>query len=177
MIDYNALISRVIKREGGDQYTNRSSDEGGPTKYGITLITLHGFRGGPVSDLDVMHLTEDEAVQIYRTLYFPSWYEAIPQAEILEELFDDGVNAGTGNSARHVQAVLLHWGLYTGAIDGDVGPASLAALAKVTNWGAFFYAVKCERLEMYLRQTGQRSSNTANAIGWANRSDQFELKP
>lgn len=175
MIDYNALIARVITREGGATYTDYGTDEGGPTKYGITLVTLHAWRKTSVSADDVASLTETEAVAIYRSMFFPSWYELVPQ-EIAEEfLFDDGVNAGTGNSGRHVQSVLQHWKLYDGAIDGDVGPKSAAALAKVTNWGAFFYAVKCERLEMYLRQIGSRPINAANAAGWANRSDQFEL--
>lgn len=176
MIDTDALIARVIVREGGDQYTNRSSDEGGPTKYGITLATLHDWRKAPVSAYDVQQLTQAEAVAIYRAKYFPSWLAAIPVDGVVEELFDDCVNAGPGNTARHVQAVLQHWKLYDGAIDGDFGVKSAAALALVMNWGAFFYAVKCERLEMYLRQIGSRPVNVANAIGWANRSDQFELQ-
>lgn len=176
MIDYNALIARVIVREGGATYTDLPSDEGGPTKYGVTLATLHDYRKAPVSAYDVQQLTETEAVAIYRTKYFPSWLTTIPVDGVTEELFDDCVNAGPGNAARHVQAVLLHWKLYDGAVDGDFGLKSVAALASVTNWGAFFYAVKCERLEMYLRQIGSRPVNAANAAGWANRSDQFELR-
>lgn len=176
MIDYDALIARVIVREGGDQYTNRSSDEGGPTKYGITLATLHDWRQMPVSADDVRDLSQEEAVRIYRNRYFSAWYLEIPVEGVVEFLFDDGVNAGPGNSARHAQAVLQHWGLYDGAIDGAFGSKSIDALHKVQNWGAFYYAVKAERLEMYLRQIGARPINAANAAGWANRSDQFELK-
>lgn len=177
MIDYDALIGRVIIREGGDQYTNYPSDEGGPTKFGITLATLHDWRKAPVSAYDVQQLTLSEASKIYRANYFPKWLEAIPDESAVELFFDDCVNAGVGNLAKHAQSVLYHWHLYSGVIDGAFGPKSLDALGKVKNWPAFFYAVKCERLEMYLRQIGSRPGNAVNAVGWANRNDQFEDPP
>lgn len=173
-MNYDELIARVIKREGGEQYTNNPADAGGPTKYGITLATLHQWRKMPVSAEDVQRLTEDEAVRIYRTNYFPSWFEIVRE-DIAEMLFDYAVNAGVGGVAKAVQAVLQHWSLYDDKIDGAFGPKSQAALRLVTNWQAFFYAVKCERLELYLRQIGNRPDNYVFAAGWANRSDQFEL--
>ena len=175
MIDYDALIARVILREGSALYTDRPSDAGGPTKYGVTLATLHDWRKMPVSAEDVRRLTQDEAVRIYRTKYFPSWFEIPPREEIAELLFDDAVNAGVGGATLHVQSVLKHWHLYDGAIDGAFGPKSTAALMRVENWGAFYYAVKCERLEGYLRYVGRDPRQAEYAAGWANRSDQFEL--
>lgn len=57
--------------------------------------------------------------------------------------------------------------------DGDFGPASRAALAKITNRTALFYAVKCERYELLLRDVGARPVHAVFAPGWSNRLDEF----
>lgn len=170
----NDLIARVIKREGGSQYTNDPDDQGGPTKYGITLATLHNYRKQAVSAADVQALTEAEAVQIYRTQYFPAGFEKIENDAVLEELFDYGVNSGPGASVSALQTVLKREGLYDGAIDGSFGPKSAAGLAKIKNWPAFFYAIKCERYELLLRYIGRNPSQSKYAIGWSNRLDTIE---
>lgn len=91
----DALIARVIEREGG--YSNNPNDNGGPTKYGITLATLHGWRQAPVSAADVQSLTTSEAAQIYRRNYFVGpGLDAVKDPEIQEFLFDYGVNSGPG---------------------------------------------------------------------------------
>jgi len=166
------LIARVIKREGG--YVNNSADAGGPTKYGITLATLHEYRGTAVGAADVMNLSEDEAAQIYRTRYFPAGLEAIDNDAVLEELFDYGVNSGTGAAVSALQTILKREGLYQGAIDGAFGPQSAVALGKVKNWPALFYAIKCERYELLLRYIGRRPDQAQFATGWANRLDTIE---
>jgi lysozyme family protein len=166
------MIFDVLSREGG--YSNRATDAGGPTKYGITLATLHAWRKCPVSAYDVQQLTTEEAARIYRANYFPAGYESIPDAAVLELLFDFGVNSGVGAAVEALQTVLKHMGLYGGEIDGSFGPQSSAALAKVKNWPALFYAVKCERYELLLRFVGRRPEQAEYAIGWANRNDQFE---
>jgi len=167
------LITRVIQREGG--YVDNAADAGGPTKYGITLATLHDWRKAPVSAYDVQQLTELEARRIYRANYFTrTGFDAVKDPQLLEFVFDYGVNSGTGAPASALQAVLKREGLYDGAIDGQIGPKSREALAKVTNWPALFYAVKCERYELLLRYIGRRPDQAQFAIGWANRLDQFE---
>lgn len=170
------LITRVLGREGCDRYTNDPDDAGGPTKYGVTLATLHEWRKCPVSAYDVEQLTEDEARRIYRVKFFPGGYEKIPEPALLELLFDYGVNSGPGAAVKSLQTVLQRGGLYDGAIDGGFGPKSQAALSHVQNWTALFYAVKCERYELYMRDIGARPSDAKYAIGWSNRQDGFEMR-
>lgn len=170
------LITRVLKREGGDAYTNDPSDAGGPTKYGITLGALHNWRKAPVTAEDVRDLTEAEARMIYRKNYFPAGFEAIPEPILLELLFDYSVTSGRGAMVTAVQNVLKRLGKYSGPIDGDFGPKSRDALATVTNWAAMFYAVKCERYELTQRYIGRAPENAKYAIGWSNRNDQFEMQ-
>jgi lysozyme family protein len=168
----DSLIKRVIEREGG--FVNDLADAGGPTKYGITLATLHDWRQAPVSARDVEQLTTDEARRIYRAKYFPAGFEAIPDAGLLELLFDFGVNSGVAAPVKALQTVLQRNRLYDGAIDGGFGPKSAAALARVRNWAALFYAVKCERYELFMRYIGARPENARFAAGWSNRQDEFE---
>lgn len=168
------LITRVLGREGFDRYTNDPTDAGGPTKYGVTLATLHEWRKAPVSAFDVQQLTEDEARRIYRWKFFPAGYETIPDAELLELLFDYGVNSGPPMAVKALQAVLKRIGLYDGEIDGGFGDKSKAAVARVNNWAALFYAVKCERYEALMRWIGSRNDQAKYATGWSNRQDQFE---
>lgn len=170
----DTLIDNVIAREGG--YVNNAADNGGPTKYGITLATLHAWRNVPVGAGDVAALTIDEARQIYRKNYFPAGFETIPDIETLEFLFDFGVNSGVGAAVRALQVVLKREGLYASAIDGDFGVLSRAALLGVKNWPALFYAVKCERYELLLRFIGSDGRQSIFATGWSNRLDQFEEK-
>jgi lysozyme family protein len=165
----DALIDRVIQREGG--YVNNPNDAGGPTKYGITLATLHGWRHAPVSAADVKNLTTNEAILIYRSQYFTKpGLDAVKDPGIQEFLFDYGVNSGPGAAVRALQTAL---GV---TADGDFGPASRAALDKINNQQALFYRLKCERYEMLLRFIGSSPGNAVFAIGWSNRLDQFEEK-
>jgi len=170
------MISRVIVREGRDQYTNDPSDNGGPTKYGVTLATLHAWRKHSVSAEDVQQLGEREAIAIYREMFVPKWYAACKDVATLELMFDFGVNSGPGAVAVACQTVLKHIGYYDGEIDGAFGPKSEAAMVRVQNWPAFYYALKCERYELYMRFIGRDAKQQRFAIGWSNRQDQFEMK-
>lgn len=163
----DALIGRVIEREGG--YVDNPNDAGGPTKYGITLATLHGWRKVPVGAADVANLTASEAAQIYRQNYFVGpGLDAVKDPMIQEFLFDYAVNSGTGAAVRALQTAL---GV---PADGSFGPQSKAALDRVNNQVALFYRLKCERYELLLRFIGSSPGNAVFASGWANRLDQFE---
>jgi lysozyme family protein len=167
------LIGRVIAREGG--YVDNAADAGGPTKYGITLATLHDWRKAPVSAYDV--------AAAHRGRGAADLPRALLPGRLRRQVKDPGCSsccstmASTRGSARRraaLQTVLKRDGLYAGAIDGGFGPQVAAALAKVTNWPALFYAVKCERYELLMRYIGRRWDQAQFATGWANRNDQFD---
>lgn len=167
------MIERVLIREGRDKYTNDPNDAGGPTRWGITQGALAKWRGRPVSAAEVQALGKDEAVAIYRRDYMAP-FETIADPSLLELMFDFGVNHGVKRAAEALQTVLQRIGYYTGNIEGDFGKMSREALAKVQNDAALFYAVKCERLEAYMRYAGRAPANVIYLGGWANRNDQFE---
>lgn len=169
------MIERVLIREGRDKYTNDPNDAGGPTKWGITQGALAKWRGRPVAASEVQALGKDEAVAIYRRDYMAP-FEKVEDPSLLELLFDFAVNHGPARAAEALQTVLQRIGYYTDRIDGGFGPKSQAALAKVENVAALFYAVKCERLEAYMRYAGRAPANVIYLGGWANRNDAFEMK-
>lgn len=163
------LIDALIQREGG--YVNDPDDRGGPTKYGITLATLHDWRQEPVTAADVQALDRFEASAIYASRYFLKPGFANVRDPLLQEfLFDFGVNSGPGAAVAALQAVI---GVEP---DGGFGPKTLAALNAVTNDLALFFAVKAERYEFLLRDVGRRPTDAKYAEGWSNRLDQFAAK-
>lgn len=163
------LIKRVIEREGG--YVDHPADRGGPTKYGITLATLHEWREVPVGASDVQALTMEEAAIIYKSRYFMKpGLDAVTDPEVQELLFDYAVNSGPGAAVRALQTAI---GV---TADGSFGPVSKAALAQIINMPALFYRLKAERYESLLRYIGRDPSQAVFAAGWSNRLDQFEDK-
>ena len=64
-------ITETLRMEGGGQYTNKPTDRGGATRWGVTHKTLALARGvESVTPEEVMDLTEEEAKQVYRTLFW-----------------------------------------------------------------------------------------------------------
>lgn len=120
-MSFDAAYSHVLGIET-DRYTNTPGDAGGPTKFGITLATLAGFRGHPVTAEDVASLEEGEAKAIYKANYWDSMgLQAITSAKVATILFDQGVNRGPRVAVRALQTVLetifdAHLG-----VDGTLG--------------------------------------------------------
>jgi lysozyme family protein len=109
MKSIDQIIADIILAEGGDKYTNKPNDSGGPTKFGITLKALSDYRGRACTEQDVMDLQEPEARQIYLKKYylFPCFdlVHSLSQA-IAVELTDTGVNMGPKVATIFLQRVL-----------------------------------------------------------------------
>lgn len=134
----DAIIEGVVARES-EKYTNRATDSGGPTKYGITLRTLSRYRRFPMTAADVEALTRPEAVTIYRWVFVeePGFDKLLGAATlsrpIAEKVIDCGVMAGPGRATEWLQRGLNafnHQGKdYPDLkVDNDCGPATVRAL-------------------------------------------------
>lgn len=118
--NFATCMDIVLAQEGG--YADHPIDPGGATNLGITRATLGAWRGKPVTRNDVKTLTRDEAREIYRANYWNALNcDALPAGADLA-VFDFGVNAGTGRSARLLQRLV---GVNA---DGVVGPDTVAAV-------------------------------------------------
>lgn len=117
-------IEGLLQREGG--YVNNPADRGGETNYGITKATAraNGYAG------QMRDLPRATAIQIYKRQYWAAArldeVDAIAP-RLAGKLFDIGVNAGPARAGRFLQRALNYFvgGL---AVDGKIGPATLAAL-------------------------------------------------
>jgi lysozyme family protein len=100
-IDVDNLIGGLLEREGG--YVNNAADKGGPTCFGITeaVARANGYRGA------MRQLPQADAAAIYRRLYWlrPRFDQVAKRTpQVAAELFDTGVNMGSGVAATFLSA-------------------------------------------------------------------------
>lgn len=121
MID--ELITGILKREGWDEYTNKPSDRGGPTKWGITQKAWSEWLGRPATVEDVKAITEAQARAFYKAVYIERpRFDQIQDEFLMEFTVDCGVNHGTARAAQWLQIAA------DVVADGAVGPKTLAAV-------------------------------------------------
>lgn len=86
----DAILDGILRREGG--YVDDPADKGRCTNRGITIETLRSWRGHPVTCDDVLHLTEAEARDIYRSRYLSPFDGVDPVVK--PQIVDIAVNSG-----------------------------------------------------------------------------------
>lgn len=177
MLTEQQFLDDTIRREG-EQYTNRPSDRGGPTKYGITLATLRSVRGPHVTAEDVRALTEPEARELYREVYMRRpGFSQIPNERLRVLLTDYGINSGPATAIRALQRAV-------GAkVDGALGPETLGLLASSSS-AEVYAAVMRARLSLYSNMAlstpevraflkAHPRAQLHNLAGWLNRFAEF----
>lgn len=173
------ILDDIIRREG-DKYTNRKSDRGGPTKYGITLATLRDVRGPHITAEDVKNLTEPEAREIYRELYIKRpGFDRILDPRLRAFIIDFGVNSGPTRAAMALQRMIGT------PADGIIGPDTIARLAGHAEAGNNVYAGMLRaRLRLYVDivmgdpaikrfRISHGDTQIENLRGWMNRLGEF----
>ncbi len=176
-----AIVVEVINFET-DKYTNRASDGGGPTKYGITGRTLRDWRrsnamhvptNGASIESAIQALSRKEAVEIYinRFIKEPRFAE-INNFNLRHLVVDTGVLHGRRRAARWLQRVVEV------KTDGFVGPNTLDAI----NWRDQHGATEVYKKLLARRYTGfadyvqSQPSQLVFLEGWVNRANYFLMK-
>lgn len=125
---FETALAHVLEMEGG--WTNDPYDPGGPTNLGIILTEFAAYKGvalGPDTAADLTerlrHITLAEAREIYRRNYWDAAACDRLPAGVAFMHFDAAVNQGVGAAARMLQQAA---GV---AVDGGIGPQTLAAVA------------------------------------------------
>ena len=172
------LVEDMIEREGG--YVDHPADRGGPTRWGITEAVAR--RQGYVGEM--RHLPQSDAAAIYKRLYwFAPAFDKVAEAAptLAAELFDTGVNMGTGTATGFLQRALNALNRNSNdyadlIVDRRIGPATLLALhAFFRKRGApgedvLLKAVEALQGAHYVRLAETRPSQEAFLYGWlANR--------
>jgi lysozyme family protein len=168
-----SYLKEVLNYEGG--YANDPVDRGGETNRGITIGALNKAKSqGLVSQsVTIKSLTAD--LESVRRIYSVNYYKAGKCDQMPHPLafacFDACVNHGLGGGGQLLQKTLVSLG-FPVAVDGAVGPKTLAALSSCLGK---FTAIRIA--EMYndkreARYLGIVSSNPSQKKflkGWLNR--------
>jgi len=131
MENIRQIAQQIVAREGG--FSNDPSDPGGPTNHGVTLATLRRLGidvtgDGAIDVGDVRALGARQATDIFIRHYFEGPGLAGLPGPLQASVFDMYVNSGA-NAVRILQILLGEMGLKV-AVDGQIGPKTLAAAAE-----------------------------------------------
>lgn len=115
--NWQDAFDHMIKSEGG--YVNDPHDKGGETNLGVTKKAWADYLGRPIEDGEMAALTKEAVEPFYKKMY----WDRIRGDELPDGVdylvFDFGVNAGPGRSARFLQEAV-------GAdADGVIGPGTI----------------------------------------------------
>lgn len=162
--EFDRSLSSVLVHEGG--YSNNPHDPGGATMKGVTQRVYDDYRDSKgLAHRSVKLISRSELLDIYRRRY----WDLIKGDDLPHGLsyvvFDGAVNSGQGRSAKWLQASLKALGLYTGALDGLIGPGTLKAVAQVNDVDALIASI-CARRMAFLKRL-KHWKHFKN--GWTNR--------
>lgn len=149
MADSAKLVPFILSWET-DKYTNRKNDNGGPTKYGITLATWRkvGYDkngDGVLNEEDVKLLTEEDFHRVFKENYWNACKaDKIQDQSVANMLVDFAYNSGVNKAVKHLQLVL---GI---TADGIIGNKTLHSINK-SNGERLFEALKKDR-KAYLKR-------------------------
>lgn len=127
---FDLLVHALLGVEGG--YSNNPDDAGGETIWGVTkAVARENGYAGPMAAM-----TRDQAKAVYRAKY---WAKpgldliADISSRVTAEVFDTGVNMGTGTAAMFLQRSLNALNRdgrdYADVtVDGSIGPSTAEAL-------------------------------------------------
>lgn len=189
---FSTAIPKVLAIEGG--YQNDPADKGNYNAYtssgqyvayanrrGYTLRagTNRGISAGLYSSLlkrevsvaEMQAITEDQAIYIYRQVFWDSMLgDQIRSQALAELIFDSHVNhSSTG--IRLVQRVLNHLG-FDLVEDGKLGPNTLAAINSADT-ASLYNGILTAREQFYRSLVANDPSQGTFLQGWLNRLRKF----
>ncbi|MBC7954058.1 MAG: hypothetical protein H7Z12_19850 [Rhodospirillaceae bacterium] len=163
---FNALARDLLNDEGGSALTNRATDKGGQTRFGISK------RSHP--DVDVVNLTRDGALAIYRAKYFDTARVAELPTVLAKMVFDGAVNHGVPSAGFMLQSAynqLIQDLDIAGAdplkADGVTGDKTIAAIAALDP--VQILALTTLFCSQRMIRYGSDATWSANGHGWSRR--------
>jgi len=127
LTNYTRALPLILKHEGG--FVNHPKDPGGATNKGVTIGTLKRLGidvdGDGDSDIvDLRNLRQSDVERVYKLFYWDAVKADQLPSGVDYAVADFAVNSGPSRAAQHLQRIV---GV---TADGDIGPKTLAAVAK-----------------------------------------------
>ena len=169
MADSKQLSKFVLSFESS-KYTNRKSDRGRATKWGITLATWEkvGYDkngDGVINAEDVKLLTEEDYNKVFKRNYWDAcWGDQIKNQSVANLLVDFAYNSGVSRAVRYIQACVGT------KQDGIMGPATVSAINNYAKgqW-VLFDALKVKRIAYFHQIVKNDPKQEVNLNGWLRR--------
>jgi lysozyme family protein len=156
MGDFAKAIKFVMKNEGG--FSDDPQDSGCVTKFGISQKSY--------PDLDIEHLTKEQAIEIYqRDFWLP--YQDFDD-RLATKVFDLSVNMGHKRAVQILQRALQCLGAKI-VDDGVLGPITKQAV-DLANVDMLLTAIKSEAAGVYRNLAATNTSQQKFLKGWLRRA-------
>jgi lysozyme family protein len=164
---FDKCLPVILNNEGG--FSNNPADPGGPTNHGITQRVYDEYRKQKGLVLQsVKFITDIETSDIYYTKYWlPMNLEDILDELLVLQVFDMGVNAGTGTSIKILQRMVKT------TDDGKIGPNTLRAIEDYDGKIAKDFIVR--RKLFYLALVKAKPALKKFLNGWLNRIEKTKF--
>ena len=157
--NYDKCLETILHHEGG--YVNHPKDPGGETNLGVTK-RVYEEHGGTK---DMKDLIVEDVAPIYKKGYWDKMKGDDLPGGLDLCVFDFGVNAGPGRSAKYLQTMI-------GTVaDGGIGPNTLAKVAEYVDAHGIESTIENFQAE---RQKYYESLSTFDTFGrgWTRRVDE-----
>lgn len=154
-------------------YVNTPYDNGGPSKFGITIPTLSEYLGYRAMSDDIKNLTAVKAKEIYKELFWDRYrLDQLNQTAIAIALLDTMVLYGPGTATLLAQQALQIAGFPQITADGHLGPLSIGALNSASI-KAFLVAFR-QQIDARIRAiVSDNPEDEQFAPGWQARADRL----
>lgn len=153
------------------------------TNHGITALTYKAYFGKMPTVLDMMNLTQGEALEIYKALF----WDKIKGDQLLDQYMANIVFDGQLQhrfNVKLLQQAINNVGLLSYKIseDNKLGPKTLEALNSLiyADVARIYHAYKLRRTQYYYELVDNDIRNETFLNGWLNRINKFndyELPP
>ena len=154
-------LAIILKHEGG--FVNHPADPGGMTNLGVTKSVWENWTKKPATEADMRSLTPELVAPLYKHNYWDAVRGDDLPGGVDLCVFDCAVNAGVGRAAKFLQRVVGT------AQDGQIGPGTLAAVAKMQP--ETIIAEFCHQREAFYRSL---DTFATFGKGWMRRLDEVE---
>lgn len=138
MADFQKYIPILKQVEGG--YQNLAGDKGNynslgqrvGTNFGISARFYEGIIGRPPTVADMKAIKFSDALVIYKKYFWDDVHgDQLNSQAVANLVADHAINGGEGSIGKIVQRILVNQFGKELVIDGDIGPATAAAMNSV----------------------------------------------
>lgn len=184
MADFAKCAAVALKFEGVNPEGEYREDGGVPSKFGVTPEMIRCSSGdieafdkngdGRITNKDIKKLTFDDAVAVYKQVYWDGWgLDALDDNQKALLALDASLNHGRKVGAKIIQKALIALGHDAVVADGVYGPQTRKAMDEAST-EEFVDAYFASRKRYYEALADAYSNQKPNLPKWMARLDRLK---